>query len=149
MSQGDQRPDGIAILDFGGQYCHLIARRVREMNVYSEILPCDATVDEIRTLDSVMNLRGIILSGSPASLRLEDSPRLTEGILKMGLPLLGLCYGHQLISQFKIPSGGEGPTWAHPVVCGGRLYIRHSDRLFAYDVRAEPSKPRSEPASEQ
>ncbi len=77
MSQGDQRPDGIAILDFGGQYCHLIARRVREMNVYSEILPCDATVDEIRTLDSVMNLRGIILSGSPASLRLEDSPRVS------------------------------------------------------------------------
>jgi GMP synthase (glutamine-hydrolysing) len=104
MSQGDQRPDGIAILDFGGQYCHLIARRVREMNVYSEILPCDATVDEIRTLRSVMNLRGIILSGSPASLRLEDSPRLAEGVLEMGLPVLGLCYGHQLMSHMH---GGE------------------------------------------
>ncbi len=45
--------------------------------------------------------------------------------------------GHQVISQFEIPEGGEGPTWAHPVICGGRLYIRHSDRLFVYDVRAE------------
>ncbi len=44
--------------------------------------------------------------------------------------------GYELISQFKIPAGGEGPTWAHPVVCGGRLYIRHGDRLYAYDVRA-------------
>jgi len=45
--------------------------------------------------------------------------------------------GHQVISQFKIPEGGEGPTWAHPVVCGGRLYVRHADQLYAYDVRAE------------
>ena len=45
--------------------------------------------------------------------------------------------GHELVSQFKIPEGGDGPTWAHPVVCGGRLYIRHDDRLYAYDVRAQ------------
>ena len=44
--------------------------------------------------------------------------------------------GFQLVSRFKIPEGGEGPSWAHPVVCGGRLYIRHADRLYAYDVRA-------------
>jgi outer membrane protein assembly factor BamB len=44
--------------------------------------------------------------------------------------------GHELVSQFKIPAGGEGPTWAHPVVCGGRLYIRHDDRLYAYDIRS-------------
>ena len=43
--------------------------------------------------------------------------------------------GHELVSQFKIPPGGEGPTWAHPVVCGGRLYLRHGDRLYAYNVR--------------
>jgi GMP synthase (glutamine-hydrolysing) len=93
------RPDGIAILDFGGQYCHLIARRIREMNVYSEILPCDATADELCALDDVTNLKGIILSGSPASLRLKDSPRLSEGILETGVPVLGLCYGHQLMAH--------------------------------------------------
>ncbi len=43
--------------------------------------------------------------------------------------------GHALVSQFEIPEGGKGPTWAHPIVCGGRLYIRHGDRLYAYDVR--------------
>jgi outer membrane protein assembly factor BamB len=46
--------------------------------------------------------------------------------------------GYKLVSQFKIPEGGEGPTWAHPVVCGGRLYLRHADRLYAYDVQAMP-----------
>jgi GMP synthase (glutamine-hydrolysing) len=98
------KPDGIAILDFGGQYCHLIARRVREMNVYSEILPCDATVEELNALAGVMNLNGIILSGSPASLRIKDSPRLSEGVLEIGLPVLGLCYGHQLVAHMH---GGE------------------------------------------
>ncbi len=98
------KPDGIAILDFGGQYCHLIARRVREMSVYSEILPCDATPEELDALKAVMNLRGIILSGSPASLRLRDSPRLSEGVLETGLPVLGLCYGHQLMANMH---GGD------------------------------------------
>jgi GMP synthase (glutamine-hydrolysing) len=105
MGTSEQRkPDGIAILDFGGQYCHLIARRVREMSVYSEILPCDATPEELDALEGVMNLKGIILSGSPASLRLKDSPRLSEGILETGLPVLGLCYGHQLMAHMH---GGE------------------------------------------
>jgi len=98
------KPDGVAIIDFGGQYCHLIARRVREMNVYSEILTCDATLDEIRSLGDVMVAKGIVLSGSPASLRIEGSPRLSEGVLEMGLPVLGLCYGHQLIAYMH---GGE------------------------------------------
>jgi GMP synthase (glutamine-hydrolysing) len=98
------KPDGIAILDFGGQYCHLIARRVREMNVYSEILPGDATVEELSALDAAMNLKGIILSGSPASLSLKDSPKLSEGILGTCVPVLGLCYGHQLLAHMH---GGE------------------------------------------
>jgi len=98
------KPDGIVILDFGGQYCHLIARRIREMNVYSEILPCDASPEEIEALDGVMRVRGIILSGSPASVRREDAPKLDEGVLGLGLPVLGLCYGHQLIAHMH---GGE------------------------------------------
>ncbi len=45
--------------------------------------------------------------------------------------------GHEVVSQFRLPQGGKGPSWAHPVICGGRLYIRHADFLYAYDVRAE------------
>jgi GMP synthase (glutamine-hydrolysing) len=98
------RSDGIVILDFGGQYCHLIARRVREMNVFSEILPCDATLDEIRALEAAMQVKGIILSGSPSSVRATDAPELADGVLELGLPFLGLCYGHQLIAHLY---GGE------------------------------------------
>ncbi len=104
MPTGEPASDAVVILDFGGQYCHLIARRVREMGVYSEILPCDATPAEISSLDDSLDVKGIILSGSPASVRTEDSPRLGEGVLEMGLPVLGLCYGHQLIAHMN---GGE------------------------------------------
>ena len=61
----DMLPDGIVILDFGGQYCHLIARRVREMKVYSEILPSDATVDEVKDLSKVMKLKRRHTLGQP------------------------------------------------------------------------------------
>ena len=91
--------DGIAILDFGGQYCHLIARRVREMNVYSEILHSDATRADIDALDSVMNIKGIIFSGSPSSVKAADGLRLDPEILEMGVPVLGLCYGLQLLAS--------------------------------------------------
>ena len=97
-------PDGIVILDFGGQYCHLIARRVREMSVYSEILPSDASVDEVRALGGAMNLKGVILSGSPSSVNAEDSLQLDEAILDLDVPVLGLCYGHQLIADLH---GGD------------------------------------------
>ena len=92
-------PDGIVILDFGGQYCHLIARRVREMKVYSEILPSDATLGEVKDLKKVMKLKGVILSGSPSSVNAQNSLRLDEGILELGVSVLGLCYGHQLLAQ--------------------------------------------------
>jgi GMP synthase (glutamine-hydrolysing) len=92
-------PDGIAILDFGGQYCHLIARRVRELNVYSEILPSDAKRADIEALSSVMNLRGIIFSGSPSSVKSLDALTLDPEILEVGVPVLGLCYGLQLLAN--------------------------------------------------
>ncbi len=97
-------PDGIVILDFGGQYCHLIARRVREMGVYSEILPSDATADEMKTLSKVMRMRGVILSGSPSSVNADNPLRLDDGILHLGVPVLGLCYGHQLLASLH---GGD------------------------------------------
>ena len=98
-----EKPDGVVVLDFGGQYCHLIARRVRELGVYSEILPCDATLEEIRGLET-MRVRGIILSGGPASVTEGNAPTIDERILEMGLPILGLCYGHQLLAHIH---GGE------------------------------------------
>jgi GMP synthase (glutamine-hydrolysing) len=93
----DMKPDGIAILDFGGQYCHLIARRIREMNVYSEILPSDSSPKEIADTRDAMVVRGIILSGSPGSVGGKVIPFDTR-VLEMDLPVLGLCYGHQLIA---------------------------------------------------
>jgi len=100
----ETRPDGIAILDFGGQYCHLIARRVREMNVYSGILPSDAARAEVEALGSVMNVKGVIFSGSPSSVKAEDALTLDSDILEMGVPVLGLCYGLQLLAAMH---GGE------------------------------------------
>lgn len=93
------KPNGVVILDFGGQYCHLIARRVREMSVYSEILPCDISTAEIEALSDFMDVRGFILSGSPFSVERGDALRMDEGVLNLGLPILGLCYGHQYIAH--------------------------------------------------
>ena len=87
--------DVIAVLDFGGQYSHLIARRIRECQVYSELLPYSVTVDEIRKLDP----RGIVLSGGPASVYEDNSPRCDKRILTLGIPVLGICYGLQLMVQ--------------------------------------------------
>jgi GMP synthase (glutamine-hydrolysing) len=94
----------ILVVDFGGQYCHLIARRIRELNVYSEIVPPDITVERIRELNSRFNVKGIILSGGPSSVYEPDSPKIDPRILDTGIPILGLCYGHQLIAQIL---GGE------------------------------------------
>ncbi len=91
--------DTILVLDFGGQYCHLIGRRIREHGVYSEIVPHDITPDEIRTLNKKFKVKGLILSGGPSSVYTPNAPRLDPRILEVNLPILGLCYGHQLIAQ--------------------------------------------------
>jgi len=98
------KTDVILVVDFGGQYCHLIARRIRELNVYSEIVPPNITVDEVRELISSLNVKGMILSGGPSSVYEPGSPKIDPQILDMGLPILGLCYGHQLIAHLL---GGE------------------------------------------
>ena len=82
---------GIVVLDFGGQYAHLIANRVRRHNVWAQILPPDVEVDQLQ------DAAGIILSGGPSSVYADDRPPFNEQILHTGIPLLGLCYGHQLI----------------------------------------------------
>ena len=91
--------DTILVLDFGGQYCHLIGRRIREHGVYSEIVPHDITPNEIKTLNKQFNVKGLILSGGPSSVYEPNAPRLDPRILEANLPILGLCYGHQLIAQ--------------------------------------------------
>jgi len=92
------RYDAILVLDFGGQYCHLIARRIRESKVYSEIVSHDITPGEINRINERLNVKGLILSGGPLSVYEEDSPKLNPEILDMNLPILGLCYGHQLLA---------------------------------------------------
>jgi GMP synthase (glutamine-hydrolysing) len=95
------KQDAILVLDFGGQYCNLIARRIREQKVYSEIVPCGITPDEIEEMNKSMNVKGLILSGGPWSVYEKDAPKLDPDILNMGIPVLGLCYGHQIIAYFS------------------------------------------------
>jgi len=85
----------IVILDFGSQYTQLIARRIREQNVFSAVLPCTASLDEIRDYKPV----GIILSGGPSSVYDADAPPADPRILDSGLPILGICYGLQFITH--------------------------------------------------
>lgn len=84
----------VAVLDFGAQYGQLIARRVRDLNVYSEIVPCDISADELREL----NPSALILSGGPASVYAEDAPKIDPEILELGLPVFGFCYGQQIMA---------------------------------------------------
>lgn len=85
--------DKIIVLDFGSQYSHLICRRIREFSVYSELVPYNISPEELRKI----NPKGIVFSGGPASVYSKDSPQPSNGIFEMGLPVLGICYGHQLI----------------------------------------------------
>ena len=90
----------VIVLDFGGQYNQLVARRVRECNVYCEIYSYKTDIEKIKA----MNPKGIILTGGPNSCYLPDSPTYTEELFKLGIPVLGLCYGAQLMMHVL---GGE------------------------------------------
>lgn len=92
--------DAIAILDFGSQYSQLIARRVREHHVYCELLPHDVSPERVRALSP----KGFILSGGPASVYGEGAPQVPRFVLESGLPILGICYGMQLLAH---QLGGE------------------------------------------
>ncbi|HMN14050.1 MAG TPA: glutamine-hydrolyzing GMP synthase, partial [Bellilinea sp.] len=90
----------IVILDFGSQYSQIIARKVRDMHVYCELLPWDVTADRLATL----NPRGYILSGGPASVYAADAPTLNPAVLQAEVPVLGICYGMQVLAHTL---GGE------------------------------------------
>ena len=85
----------VVVLDFGGQYNQLIARRVREQNVYCELLPYTTPIEKIRALQPL----GIIFTGGPNSVYAENAPRPDTKIFSLGIPVLGICYGCQLIAQ--------------------------------------------------
>ena len=85
----------IAVLDFGSQYTQVIARRIRELNVYSEILPFNTKASDLKK----RGVCGIILSGGPASVLAKGSPRPDAGVFKLGIPVLGICYGLQLMGK--------------------------------------------------
>src|SRR3989338_11138012 len=93
----------ILVINFGSQVVHLITRRIRELGVSSEIKPFDISAAEIRKLKP----KGIILSGGPASVYERNSPQLDRKILSLGIPVLGICYGLQLIGKHygKVLSG--------------------------------------------
>ena len=88
-------PPGILVVDLGAQYSQLIARRVREANVWSRIAPPADALAVARE----MNLAGVILSGGPASVYGEDAPVIPPGVLELGVPVLGICYGMQWMIQ--------------------------------------------------
>jgi len=113
----------ILILDFGSQYTQLIARRVREAKVYCEIHPYNLALEKIRA----MRPRGIILSGGPASLYEADAPDIAPEVLRMGCPVLGICYGMYIIAQhLGAHSAGAGKREYGPA----ELVIDRRDELF-------------------
>ena len=95
LSVENKKIDTILVLDFGSQYTQLIARRIRESNVYSEILPWD--IDESKIID--LNPKGIILSGGPNSVTESYTPRLPQCVFDLGIPILGICYGMQTLAE--------------------------------------------------
>jgi GMP synthase (glutamine-hydrolysing) len=139
--------DAIAILDFGSQYAQLIARRVREANVYCELFPYHTSPEEVMRLQP----KGFILSGGPASIYEPDAPLIPDYVLESKLPILGICYGMQALTY---QLGGEvaaasmreyGPAEIHvlrdnPLISGEILpvWMSHGDRILRPPAGLEP-----------
>jgi GMP synthase (glutamine-hydrolysing) len=130
--------DEIAILDFGSQYAQLIARRIREAQVYSELHPWDAPASRVLN----PHLKGFILSGGPASVYAPDAPQVPPYVIESGLPILGICYGMQALTRFlggAVSPAEEreyGPASlvtakANPIIDPGRykVWMSHGDRV--------------------
>lgn len=128
----------IAVIDFGGQYNQLIARRVRECGVYAEVLPCTAPRERVEGA----GLKGIVLTGGPNSVYAAGSPEIPEWLLGLGVPVLGICYGMQALAHKK--NGRVGPGEAgefghsdiaysnHPLfagMTGEPVWMNHQDRV--------------------
>jgi GMP synthase (glutamine-hydrolysing) len=123
MSRDEFRGSKVVILDFGSQYTQVIARRVRESRVYSEIMPFRVGPAQIRETDA----RGIILSGGPASVFSKDAPQIDPEIFGMGIPVLGICYGVQLMAYHL---GGTVEFSDHREYGSGSLTVSGASPLF-------------------
>ncbi|WP_276309642.1 glutamine-hydrolyzing GMP synthase, partial [Peribacillus acanthi] len=113
----------IVVLDFGSQYNQLITRRIREFGVYSELHPHTITVEELKAI----NPTGIILSGGPNSVYDEQSFRCDEGIFEMGIPVMGICYGMQLMT---VHFGGKVEKAKHREYGKATLLVEEGAKLF-------------------
>ena len=128
----------VLILDFGSQYVQLIARRVREMQVYSEIVPHTIPAEEIRRRAP----KGLIFSGGPASVYADKAPRCDPEILRLGIPILGICYGMQLGSMLlggdvkPTPAREYGRTSLH-VLDHGKLFADLPDDLIVWNSHGD------------
>src|SRR5436189_463093 len=143
--------DSILVLDFGSQYTQLIARRIREASVYSEVVPFNTPLKTIRQHAPI----GIVLSGGPDSVYEEGAPACDPGVYELGIPILGVCYGMQLLAKElggKVIPGTEreyGPrdieVVAPSCILDGmkRVWMSHGDRIveppagFAVTARSE------------
>jgi GMP synthase (glutamine-hydrolysing) len=118
-----QPSDSILIVDFGSQVTQLIARRVREAGVYSEIVPFSRATEALERIQP----KGVILSGGPSSVTFEDSPRADHSLFEAGLPMLGICYGQQLMAE---QLGGKVVTGDHSEFGRAFLEVKEDCALF-------------------
>src|SRR5215211_4798437 len=119
-----RKVDEVVVLDYGGQYSQLIARRVRECGVFSELLPHHVGAEEVKRRKP----KGLILSGGPASVYADGAPRLDRELLELGIPVLGICYGMQLIAR-ELGGSVEGAEIGE--FGRSELTVRDHGRLFA------------------
>ena len=122
----ETKRETIVVVDFGGQYSQLIARRVRDMKVYSELVPCTTTAEKIKEMNPI----GIIFTGGPLSAFADFAYKIDENVFKLGIPILGICYGMQITAQTL---GGE--VCPAPVGEYGKVEVEYKEHILFDGVK--------------